>query len=135
MYTVARAAYGVRVSFSGQVSAEEARQWSAESRLLLDSIEGRFHVLIDMRAIAPPSAEALAEIAAGQSMYEAAGMDRSAVIVGHRDLAERFTAAAQASGDDEWERYIDASSSPDWEARAVTWLEAGIDPYDTDVSA
>jgi hypothetical protein len=135
MYTVARAPYGVRVSFTGHVGAEEARRWSEESRRLLDTIEGRFHVLIDMREIAPPSPEALAEIAAGQAMYEAAGMDRSAVIVGRRELAERFTAAARASGEDEWERYIDASTYPDWEARAITWLEAGADPYDTDVSA
>jgi hypothetical protein len=135
MYTLSRTSYGVRVTLAGHLSADEARQWVAESRALLATMSARFHVFMDMREIRPLTDEAFAEIASGQALYETAGMDRSVVILSDPALAERFSAVARESGDDEWERYIDASSVPEWERRGIAWLERGVDPLSADIPA
>ena len=134
MYTINATPYGVRVAFHGDVTADEARRWADDSRDVLASMGGRFHVFLDMRELRPTSDEAYAEIAAGQALYERSGMDRSVVVVSDTDVARRFTELAQASGDDEWERYLDATTMRDWEQRGVAWLERGVDPGRTDVS-
>ncbi|MGB9500437.1 MAG: hypothetical protein ACKVE4_12015 [Dissulfuribacterales bacterium] len=40
----------------------------------------------------------------------------------------QFQCIGKETGIYEWERYIDVSSSPDWERIAVDWISKGIDP-------
>ena len=135
MYSISPTSFGLRVTFSGHLTRDEARRWVAESEQVLSRMQRGFRVLVDMRELRPTTDEAYAEFAAGQGVYELAGMDRSAVVLSSPELVERFGRLARESGDDEWERFIDASTRPDWEKVALDWLEGNVSPDSQDVPA
>ena len=68
------------------------------------------------------------EMVSGQKLYKQKGMERSAVILASAIITSQFKRLAHDSGIYAWERYIDASSHPDWEKIAENWISKGIDP-------
>ena len=53
------------------------------------------------------------------------GMERSAVILANATVTLQFKRIARETGIDAWERYVDASSVPDFETAAVDWITKG----------
>ena len=50
------------------------------------------------------------------------------MVVNQGILATQFKLIAQKTGIYDFERYIDASSTPNWESKAIDWIKNGIDP-------
>jgi hypothetical protein len=89
-----------------------------------------FGVLIDMRGLGPGGLrpEAQSVMVEGQEMYRKAGMQRSCVILQSATVTMQFQRLARDSGIDSYERYINAAAHPDWQARAVAWIEKKEEP-------
>ena len=55
-------------------------------------------------------------------------MVRSAVILSSPVIAAQFRRIGGETGIGQWERYIDASTEPDWEEVGMNWLLHAIEP-------
>lgn len=64
----------------------------------------------------------------GQKLYRETGLVRSVVILKNPTLAIQFKRIALMSNIYDYERYIDASSCPDWKKVGLKWVIDGIDP-------
>ena len=128
MYAAKRTDYGLKFTFGGLFSAEECRDWLKEATQLLDGHVGEFGVFVDMRTLAPLDAEAQEVMQEGQRLCRRHGMKRSVVILSSPVVRMQFQHIAHDTGIYEWERYIDASQTPNWEEVGFDWLLEGIDP-------
>lgn|SRR5512139_2870179 len=128
MYRCEAESYGLRLTFSGMVSAEEIRQWLARSYQIVPRLGVGFHVFVDMRRLKLLSPAARALVVDGQRYYRKWGMSRSVVIVDSHDLEVEFRRIALETGIYEWERYINAREVENWETAGLAWLERGVDP-------
>ena len=102
--------------------------WADESKSYLDSQEGKFGVIVDMRKLSPLSADSQKIMAATQALYKAKGMQRSAVILESVITTTQFRRLAKESGIDRWERYINSTATVNWSEVAVKWVRDGEEP-------
>jgi hypothetical protein len=128
MYKIERRVGGFSLTFGGTVTLEELNQWLKESEEALASGNGPFGVIVDLRTLKPVPPDAQALLVQGQGLYKRAGMQRSAVILDSPLMTMQAKRLSKGSGIYAFERYIDASSDPDWEKHAVAWVKSGIDP-------
>lgn len=127
MHKIERKASGYLLTFGGVMSAEEMKEWVAESRRALESEKGGFCVIVDMRTLAPIGADVQGIMISGQQLYKASGMTRSSVIVNNAITAIQFQRLARESGIYAWERYFDGAAPGCFEA-AIAWGRDAIDP-------
>jgi len=131
MYRIEKANWGYHLTFGGSCPAKEIAKWLEESRkILADQVE-EFYVFVDMRTIIPLSREAQVHIQEGQNLYKRRGMLRSVVILSSPVVAAQFRRIGGETGIGRWERYIDASTVPDWEEVGMDWLLKEVDPEKT----
>jgi len=130
MHNISKRNYGYQLTFSGSIDLDEIKRWHEESRAALIGAPKTFGVLIDMRDLKPGGLKADAQpiMVEGQGMYRKSGMARSCVILNSATVTMQFQRLAKDSGIESYERYINAAVHPDWEVRAVAWLEKQIDP-------
>jgi len=127
MYNIEKKDYGFKLTFSGTVDASEMANWVKDAEKALVGQNGSFGVFVDMRELNPLTNEAKAEMEKGQKLFKEKGMQRSVVILNSAILTMQFKKIAQETGIYAWERYIDASNTPDWEAKGVAWIKNGIE--------
>jgi hypothetical protein len=127
-FNIEKTSYGIKLTFDGVISAGELQEWLRQSKQLLDSQQGPFCVFVDLRTLPPVESEGRAAIDEGQRFYRSKGMVRSVVILENPVTTAQFKQIAHETGIAEWERYIDASSNPDWEAQGMAWLTDAIEP-------
>jgi hypothetical protein len=128
MYTIETKPYGIRLTFGGEMTPDELRDWLEESKIVLESMPARFGVFVDMRTLSlldPESQEVMRE---GQKYYLDKGMERSVVILNSHTLTIQFKRIAYETGIYRWERYVDASRDPDWENTGLRWIQNAVDP-------
>lgn len=135
MYKIETRPFGYKLVFSGFISELEMKKWAEESATLLATARGSFGVFVDMRDLKPLPAEAQKHMEQGQKLYKAKGMQRSVVILANPIVTMQFRRLAAQTGIDKWERYLDASSSPNWEKLGVDWLQNGTEPVQQPVGA
>ena len=128
MFTVKRTEFGYHLTLSGTVNVEDVMKWLEESKQLLSSGPKSFGVFVDMRDIKPLSRLARKQLEEGQLLYKQHGMTRSVVIVSSPIIRRQFEDLAKETGIYEWERYIDASATPNWEQVGMDWLLHAYDP-------
>ncbi len=128
MYTIQQEPFGFSLVFKGVVNAAEMKEWRRESERYLNSQKAGFNVFVNMQDLEPLTAEAQAVMEEGQRAYRNHGMVRSVVILNNTLITLQFKRIAKESGIYQWERYIDASVTADWERRGINWLVEGIDP-------
>jgi len=128
MYNIEKKDFGYKLTFSGTVEAAEMANWVKDAEKALASQAGPFGVFVDMRALNPLSNDAKAEMEKGQKLFKQKGMQRSVVILNSAIVTMQFKKIAKETGIDAWERYIDASNAPDWEAKGIAWLKNGTEP-------
>lgn len=103
--------------------------WVNESQNTLNTENrGTFNIFVDMRGLKPLPPEAQKEMETGQKLYKGKGMARSVVIVDNPTTQMQFKRLAKQTGIYQWERYIDASSKPNWEQVGLDWINNGKDP-------
>lgn len=128
MYKIEKRPSGFLLTFGGFINKQEMGQWLEESKSTLMLAPPEFGVIIDMRTLHPLPLDAQEIMVAGQQIYMTKGMKRSAVILDNPTTTIQFKRLAQESGIYAFERYIDASVTPDWSKVAVDWVKSGIDP-------
>lgn len=128
MYKIEKRPSGFLLTFGGFIQKQEMEQWLEESRKALMAAPPEFGVIIDMRTLNPLPKDAQDVMVTGQQMYKVKGMKRSAVILANPTTTIQFKRLAQESGIYAFERYIDASVTPDWSQVALDWVKSEIDP-------
>lgn len=128
MYSIVQTPYGIRLTFGGFMENAEMQQWAEESVPVLAGQKKGFGVFVDMRTLKPLPADSKATMERTQALYKQKGMARSVVILNSPTVTIQFKRIAHESGIYEWERYIDASSSADWEEQGVAWVRDAKDP-------
>ena len=128
MFKIEKADYGVKLTFGGFMKKDEMVQWVAESQKVLSSLPSKFGVFVDMRDLKPLPPDAELEMQKGQKAFKQKGMERSVVILNNPITTMQFKRIATETGIYQWERYIDASTSGDWEEKGKKWLVGAIDP-------
>jgi hypothetical protein len=130
MHNIAKQNYGYQLTFGGNIDLDEIKRWREESRAALVGAPKTFGVLIDMRSLGPGGLrpEAQPVMVDGQEMYRKAGMVRSCVILQSATVTMQFQRLAKESGIDSYERYINAAAHPDWQTKAIAWIENKVEP-------
>ncbi len=128
MYKIEKKPFGYKLVFGDIIETDEMKRWAQDSKNTLVQQSGKFGVLVDMRTLKPLKPDTQAVMVEGQKEYKLKGMERSAVAVPNAIIAMQFKRLAQESGIYQWERYIDASKSTDWEKTAEAWIVNGKDP-------
>jgi len=128
MYKIEKENYGFKITFSDFMKEDEMQRWLMETERVLATQTGKFGVLIDMRTLKPLPLEAQEIMKDGQKLYKQKGMERSAVILNNAVTTIQFKRIANETGIYEWERYFDASTNPNWEAKSIDWISRSIDP-------
>ncbi len=130
MYSINRTEFGYRLFFADKIPEKEMMQWLEESeRIFKEDKPEKFSVLIDMRNLKPLDVEAKEIMEKGQVLYRKKGMKRSAVILNSNIVALQFVKIGKNTQIGANERYIDANQYPDWEKRALGWLQSGEEPF------
>lgn len=127
MFSFQKTSYGFKLTFGGKMPAEELERWVATANQMLSDQKPSFKVLVDMRTLETLDAEAQELMIRGQMLFRQTGMIRSVVILNNPDTTRQFRNLAKMSGIFHWERYIDASSTPEWEEIAISWLIEGVE--------
>ncbi len=128
MYKIEKKDFGYRLTFDGFIKADEMQRWVDESRKQLSGAPAEFGVFVDMRTLKPLPADSQVALEKGQLMYKEKGMQRSVVIVSSKIVKMQFQRIAEETGIYKWERYIDASTEPDWEKAGIDWIIRAVDP-------
>ncbi len=128
MYRIEHTEFGLELTFGGRIDGEEMNEWLDDSEDALADTPDEFGVFVDMRTLQPLGDDARATMQRGQERYRDAGMVRSAVILDSPTTTLQFRRIAQESGIDEWERYVDASSTDNWREVGLNWVRYGKDP-------
>jgi hypothetical protein len=130
MHNIAKQNYGYQLTFGGNIDLDEIKRWREKSRAALVGAPKTFGVLIDMRSLGPGGLrpEAQPVMVDGQEMYRKAGMVRSCVILQSATVTMQFQRLAKESGIDSYERYINAAAHPDWQTKAIAWIENKVEP-------
>ena len=131
MYKITKQKFGFQLTFGGDsMDAAEMTRWREEAKKALVGAPQSFGVLIDMRSLKPgalhPDAQKI--MVDGQGLFKKAGMERSCVILQSATVTMQFERIARESGIYSFERYINAAAHPDWEPRAIGWIENKVDP-------
>ncbi len=132
MYQIEKTHWGFRLTFGGSIDAAEMTRWLEESRKVLAAQEDEFYVFVDMRTLIPLDQDAQIPMIEGQALYRSKGMQRSVVILSSPATASQFRRIGGETGIGKFERYIDASSVPDWEEVGLNWLFNEIEPETAD---
>ncbi len=128
MYNIEKRSSGFVLTLGGFIEPAEMQKWLEESKTKLAGVAGPFGVIVDMRTLAPLPPAAQAFMVEGQQLYRKAGMQRSAVILNSAVTTAQFRRLAKESAIHASERYLDASSEPLWQQKAVDWVNSGKDP-------
>lgn len=128
MFKIDKKNYGVALTFDGFIKKDEMQEWVEETKKVVPTLKGKFGVLADMRTMRalPKDSQELMQI--GQKLFKEKGMERSVVILNSPTVTMQFKKIARKTGIYQWERYIDASKTTDWEQIGKNWIEKGIDP-------
>jgi N-glycosylase/DNA lyase len=123
MYKMERNGNVFYQTFSDFLTEQELTKWIEESEKALAGVKGqKFYVFADLRTLKPLTPAAGQLMAKGQEMYRKSGMERSVVILADAVTSMQFMRLAKQSGIDAWERYIDASTKPNFKEVGMDWL-------------
>jgi hypothetical protein len=128
MYRIDRVPYGFKLTFGGFMTKEEMGKWVSDSKNALTGKSGSFGVFVDMRTLKPLPQDAQPVMQEGQKLYKQAGLQRSVVVLNDAITTMQFKRIAKETGIYNWERYVDASVTKDFEKVAIDWVTNGIDP-------
>ncbi|MBI5091729.1 MAG: hypothetical protein HZB26_04700 [Candidatus Hydrogenedentes bacterium] len=127
MYKIEKKSSGYLLTFGGFIDAAEMQRWLDESKQVLTTAQAPYGVIVDMRTLKPLAPDVQTIMVTGQGLYKEKGMQRSAVVLNDAVTTIQFKRLAQQSGIYAFERYIDASATPEWAKVAVAWVRDAVD--------
>lgn len=128
MYQIDKTDFGLKLTFSDFIAADEMEKWLHDAQSALQSTRKPFGVIVDMRHLKPLKSDAQVHMENGQKMFREKGMERSVVILNDLITTMQFQRLARQTGIYQWERYINVQTTPDWETHAVKWVKEAVDP-------
>lgn len=128
MYQIERTEYGLHLTFGNVILVKEMTEWLNNIKKAVDNISEDFLVYVDMRTIGPVPHDSQLVLEKGQKYCQDNGMQRSVVILSDTLTKMQFTRIAKKSGIYEFERYIDSSTTDDWEKQGIDWIMNKVDP-------
>lgn len=129
MHRIEETRYGYRVTFEGFLHRDDmGALLSTMKEVVRPREEGSFSVLVDMRKSRAFPAEVQEILKQAITVCKEAGMERNAVVLNSAIATLQAKRLARETGTDNWSRYIDASSEPEWEKIAVEWLQRAVEP-------
>jgi len=128
MYQIERKDFGLYLTFGSVILLEEMTKWFNDIQKAVDEIDRDYLVFVDMREIGPVPHDSQLVMEKGQKYCQDHGMIRSVVILSDSLTKMQFTRIAKKSGIYNWERYIDSSTTEDWEKQGMDWLLKCKDP-------
>ncbi len=120
--------FGFHFTLSSPLTSDEVDRWRTEVEQAVRQMRGGFRVFVNMVDCELIPAEGKPILEDLQIFCKENGMIRSVVILGDDITVMQMKLVAKKTGIYEWERYIDASSHPDWEELGMNWIINGIDP-------
>ena len=79
-----------------------------------------------MRTLLPPKCQDV--LIHGQGAFRARGLEQSAVVASNGYILTQLKMLALTSGIYEEERYLDTTTQPDCESKALAWVISGQEP-------
>jgi len=128
MFRIEARPNGFVLTLAGAVGIAEMTLWYLHSVKRLATVSEPFSLIVDARKLNPLGGHAQLELVEGQVLYRTRGLIRSAVITTDEKVGRQLQRLAEQSGIASRERYIDASTVPDWQLAAVAWARHGIEP-------
>jgi polyhydroxyalkanoate synthesis regulator phasin len=126
MFEINETDYGLKLTISGQLTADQATEFVQDVKNRVRQHEQSFCVLADLRemeAFPPDVGQQITEL---MEFCDSTGMERSVTVVETATTSLQMEQLVEESGINE--RAIDASRTDDWEAKALDWIENGIEP-------
>ncbi len=128
MYQIERTDYGLHLTFGNVILLDEMTEWCNKIVKAVDEIQRDYLVFVDMRTIGPVPHDSQIVMEKGQKYCKDNGMLKSVVILSDSLTRMQFTRIAKKSGIYEWERYIDSSTTENWEKIGMEWILNSKDP-------
>jgi hypothetical protein len=130
MYRTSKEDFGFEVTLNGKIAIDEMKQWRFETIQIMLGANESFSVLFDFRDLRAGELDPEVQkmLSDGWRLFKREGMLRSCVILDNRKSTLQYKRRALTSVDYFYERYIDASTDPEWRKTALAWLEKKIDP-------
>lgn len=124
-----RRSYGFAVIAPRTPTEAEATAWARKLREMIAGSTPGFGLLVDMRGqrTNPPATTRI--VAEAMGWLRENGMGRVAIVYDSSLAMIQLRRIANDVGTVQHERYINAATTPDWETRAIAWIEHGSEPY------
>ncbi|MFH2036409.1 MAG: hypothetical protein ABIJ45_08400, partial [Candidatus Zixiibacteriota bacterium] len=120
--------YGIKITASGLVYAEEVQNWAKEMATLMPKTNDNFFMLIDARGLKPMPEEASDIITLLEKEITKMGLIRAAYIVDNPLTKAQLVRISHRAGLYEIKRFIDVQSDSKFEQTAMDWIIQGIEP-------
>jgi hypothetical protein len=118
--------YGYRSEVVASLSPAEAKTWFEEIKRVVGA-KRSYCQMIDLRKANTHPPDTKAVIQEIMQWNKAHGLQRSAVIVASATLKMQIGRMTRETASENHERVFDGSTS-DWEAKALAWVDRGVDP-------
>jgi len=128
MFEIEKTTYGLKLVFKGFIEPEEMKKWVRELKKAVDNLPQEFYIFVDMQELTPLPKESQPLLEEGQKYARQNGMVRSVVIISSLISKLQCIRIAKETGIYKWERYIDSSSTANYEKLAMDWLLHAKDP-------
>lgn len=131
MFTIETTSYGIKVRREGFPADEESRELLTQYLKALENAKRSmkaFGHMFDLRGFKPGGPETQEIIKTIMQKFKEAGGVRSGVILDSPIAVMQIRRLARESGIYAWERYVDPETHPDFEQKAIAWIEYGEDP-------
>ena len=129
MYKIEIKDYGFKFTFAGFIKEFEMQEYFDKAeKTLADSGLTEYCVMVDNRDLKPLPPESKAIIDKAQRMFKQGGLIRSVLLLNNPVTTLQFKRIAKETGVYEYERFIDASQTDNYEEVGRAWLTDAIDP-------
>ncbi|HEX2896972.1 MAG TPA: hypothetical protein VHP63_02860 [candidate division Zixibacteria bacterium] len=126
---VKKTPYGFRITLTGTLNVEEAEDHKFDILRQVTLEKNPFSLLVDLRSLTPIQPKVIQIIKQIVHTLSLMSIVRSAVIVQSSKPGGETIQATAVALTKNYDRVIDAAKYPDWEKRALAWIEHEIEPF------
>ena len=128
MWKISSQPFGFVLTFSGKLDTLSLQAWIDEAKQrLAEPLPENWGIIVDMRKLLPLDDDAQLLMTQGQKEFKSRGMSRVAVVLVDAITILQFRRLGRSSGVAPLERFINAQSTPNWQAVAKQWVVDGIE--------
>ena len=126
MYSIESTDFGLKLSFDGRISLEEAERLRDEFLDVLRAQEKPFSLMIDARRTIPLEPDAAEAIVSLHSEWRRECSSRAVVLVHSPVVRGQALQICFDSSRSDRDLVIDTSKDPQWETKAREWLTGNV---------